>query len=181
MMGKEVYEEKLDKDFEVTNLINRVDYLQKWDSKMSSFDVELSFTVLDWLITDKIIFDKNFSVADVETEQRIQLCFNIWPQGNGILHLLARQGKFGKHEQQTGDFIQAIYSAQQLFEVCQDANDFGLMGTSYYPDGVTLEVPILPNIYGYTCVDYCLPGGVPDRHIDSQIFQSDPLQAKILT
>ena len=116
-MGKAVYEEKLNRDFNVANLINRVDYLQKWDSKMSSFDVELSFTVLDWLIADKIIYDKDFSVDDVETEQRIQLCFNIWPQGNGILHLLARQG-IGQKASAQGDFIQAILSAQALFEVC---------------------------------------------------------------
>ena len=58
----------MEKDFDVTYLINRVDYLQKWDSKMSSFDLELSFTILDWLISDKVIFDKSFSVTDVETE-----------------------------------------------------------------------------------------------------------------
>lgn len=35
---------------------------------MSSFDLELSFTILDWLISDKVIFDKSFSVTNVETE-----------------------------------------------------------------------------------------------------------------
>ena len=74
----------------------------------------------------------------------------------------------------------AIYSAQGLFDVCQDNNDYGLMGTSYYSEGVTLEMPILPNIYGYIALDYCTPGGVPLRHIDKDIFYIDEAQRKVL-
>ena len=34
-----------------------------------------------------------------------------------------------------------------------------------------LEVPILPNFYGYSCLDYCQPGDVPTHHVDYSIFQ----------
>lgn len=77
--------------------INSIDYLQKWGANMSSFDVELSFTWLDWSIMDQIIMRDDFDVSSVETEQQLQLCFNIFPQGQGILHKLAVGGvDFGK-------------------------------------------------------------------------------------
>ena len=56
---------------------------------MSSFDVELSFTYLDWTIMDQILLRDDFDVGNVEAEQQLQLCFNIFPQGQGILHKLA--------------------------------------------------------------------------------------------
>ena len=69
--------------------INTIDYAQPWTDKSSFFDVELSFTLLDMRIMELILKDDNFSVQDIEIEQAIQLCFNIWPGGRGILHKLA--------------------------------------------------------------------------------------------
>ena len=43
-----------------------------------------------------------------------------------------------------------------------------------------LEVPVLPNIYGYTCLDYCLPGAKADHHVDYKIFREDKDQISIL-
>jgi len=157
----------MERDFNIAHLINNIDYNQTWTSKMSSFDLEQSFNLLDWLIAEKILHDKNFSINDIESEQRTQLCFNIYPEGNSILHLLSKQGIGTKGVNSEGDFIQAIYSTQGLFEVCSEENDFGLEGSG---GATTLEVPILPNMYGYTSLDYCLPGAVPKHHIDYEIF-----------
>ena len=33
--------------------------------------------------------DNNFEINDIEKEQRLQLCFNILPNGRSILHNLA--------------------------------------------------------------------------------------------
>ena len=43
-----------------------------------------------------------------------------------------------------------------------------------------LEAPILPNIYGFTCLDYCLPGAVQDHHVNNEIFFEDKEQTEIL-
>lgn len=59
---------------------------------MSSFDVELSFTWLDWSIMDQMLMRDDFDVSNVEAEQQLQLCFNIFPRGQGILHKLAVGG-----------------------------------------------------------------------------------------
>ena len=38
--------------FNLLEMINKIDYLQPWDSFESHFDIELSFTWLDWLIME---------------------------------------------------------------------------------------------------------------------------------
>ena len=41
-------------NFNLLEQINSIDYLQDWSRHTSSFDVQLSFTVLDWLIADLV-------------------------------------------------------------------------------------------------------------------------------
>jgi len=67
-VGKAALEEKLGHEFDIVNLINDVDYLQKWGSQIASFDVKLTYTLLDWKISETIVRDKNFEVDDVEEE-----------------------------------------------------------------------------------------------------------------
>lgn len=83
------YKEKTGKQFDILNLINTVDYGQVWNKRGSKFDVELSYTILDWKIAETVISNPNFDISDVEEEQRTQLCFNIWPRGWGLLHMLS--------------------------------------------------------------------------------------------
>ena len=70
-------------------MINTVDYTQSWDDKRAKFDVELAYTILDWQIAEQIMTKTNFDIEDVEEEERTQLCFNIWPRGWGLLHMLS--------------------------------------------------------------------------------------------
>ena len=35
---------------------------------MSGFDLQLSYTILDWKIGEHVLYDKNFRVEDVEEE-----------------------------------------------------------------------------------------------------------------
>ena len=63
-----------------------------------------------------------------------------------------------------------------MFEVCAKACEF-LEEIAEHESG--LEIPILPDIYGYTCLDYCLPDANITDHIDYDIFvrlQEDELQ-----
>ena len=78
-------------------MLNTIDFRQEWGDPMSSFDVELSYTWLDWRIMELIISNPNFNIDNIDAEQKLQLCFNIWPKARGILHKLAlggaREGK----------------------------------------------------------------------------------------
>ena len=47
-LGVKVYKEKMNKSFGILNLINTVDYCQSIDARNAKFDVELSYTLLDW-------------------------------------------------------------------------------------------------------------------------------------
>lgn len=76
-------------DFKLLQMINKIDYLQPWGHYMSAFDVELSFTWLDWKIMEQAMNEPNFDLREIDPEQKIQLCFNIFPNGRGILHYLA--------------------------------------------------------------------------------------------
>ena len=73
-------------NFNLLERIYNIDYMQSWGKTVSSFDIQLSFTWLDWRIIEQIIHDESFDLANVETEQKIQLCFNIMPLGRGVLH-----------------------------------------------------------------------------------------------
>ena len=57
-----------------------------WDYH-ASFDIEMSYTWLDWRIIDLIIDpDVDVQLDDVDEDQRLQLCFDIFPKGRGVLH-----------------------------------------------------------------------------------------------
>ena len=51
--------------------ISKIDYLQEWSDTYSKFDIELSFTWLDWRIMELEINDDTFDIHDVEDEQKI--------------------------------------------------------------------------------------------------------------
>ena len=95
-----------DKSHRILEKINKIDYSQDWNVQESSFDVELSFTWLNWRISDLVISDDKFNLVNTDKEQQIELCFNILPHGRSILHKLA----LGDHESEdkrakTGDQI----------------------------------------------------------------------------
>ena len=96
-----------DNKYKLLEKISNIDYMQKWGSSHSSFDIQLSFTWLDWRILEQLIHDDSFDLGNVETEQKIQLCFNILPQGRGVLHMLALGGQTAKadHTKIKGDQI----------------------------------------------------------------------------
>jgi len=48
--------------------ISKIDYLQEWDNYMSKFDIELSFTWLDWQIMELEINDDTFHIENVDDE-----------------------------------------------------------------------------------------------------------------
>ena len=56
-----------------------VDYSKIPDTLNNAFVAEVSFTVLDWLILDKSRKSSEFTIKDVDDDQQMQLCFNIWP------------------------------------------------------------------------------------------------------
>ena len=67
-VGKKCMMEKLNRDFNILQQITNIDYLQKWGEKRSNFDIENSFSVLDWIISEKVVADKAYNLDMVEAE-----------------------------------------------------------------------------------------------------------------
>ena len=57
-----------DRRHRILERINRSDYAQEWDGQDSSFDVELSFTWLNWRICDLVISDEHFKLQKTDKE-----------------------------------------------------------------------------------------------------------------
>ena len=67
-IGKDTIKEKLDREFNILHQITNIDYLQEWGAKRSNFDVENSFSILDWIISEKVVADKTYHLDEVEAE-----------------------------------------------------------------------------------------------------------------
>ena len=59
-----------DPDFKLLHQISRTDFGQKWDDQNAGFDVEMSFTWLDWRIMD-ILRSKIDFVTNDFSEKRL--------------------------------------------------------------------------------------------------------------
>jgi len=60
-----------------------VDYSDPWDANDSAFFTQQSFTVYDWILSDKIIKGNNgeFNIAKMASNARGRLAFNVFPGG----------------------------------------------------------------------------------------------------
>jgi hypothetical protein len=93
-----------------------------------NFVAETSFTLLDWIICERIQNDSLFDLNDIDRQQQIQLCFNIFPKAKTVLHMLAINSETSEdHASEQSESIGNI--AQKLFSVCKkglqrDYNNF---------------------------------------------------------
>lgn len=74
-----------------------VDYSEPWDGDTSAFTSQQSFTMYDWILSDKIIKGSNveFGIRKMAPSVRCRLAFNVFPGGETVLHKLARAIKAG--------------------------------------------------------------------------------------
>ena len=82
---------KLKKE-KIQDELNRLSYESIFSvdySNDESFSVELSFTMLDWRILERIINDRAFDFANVDMKQIMQMCFNVFPRIKSVFHRLA--------------------------------------------------------------------------------------------
>ena len=116
--------------------INKINYSRPWTSENGKFDIELSFTWIDWRIIDLIIDPViDVDLPDMDKDQRIQLCFDIFPKGRGALHQIALWA-------QAED---TFSSAHELFAVASEEKEYEITGAE---GEISFEIPILPDIYG---------------------------------
>ena len=57
-------------------------------SEPNFLSTEFSFTLMDWIVLRRVFDEPTFDVTQVDGEQLMQVCFNIFPYGNTALHLI---------------------------------------------------------------------------------------------
>ena len=123
-------------NFQLLPQINKIDYSQPWTDQNSSFDIENSFTWLDWRIIDRVEDPElDFEIDDIDSKQKLQLCFNILPNGQGMMHVLASSLR--------ADSRIAHTAAIDLFHAANKRSHYDITGAI---GGCEFEVPILPNL-----------------------------------
>jgi len=65
----------------------KVDYSQPIDQEQSQLVAEMTFTILDWQIIERIISPEAFHIGLVDRQRIVQLCFNIFPKLKTVLHM----------------------------------------------------------------------------------------------
>ena len=115
------------------------------------------------------MLDPTFDLGNINDITACNLCFNIFPEGQGILHKLAKgdDNIDDKKSQQgfTADQIKAVERTKALFEITERGVELGI--TAMDP-GTPLEIPILEDWYGATAIDYAL--GAPKQDAYGGIF-----------
>ena len=132
-----------------------VDYNLNPGVESNAFIAELSFTVLDWIILDKIKGKKPFTLKDIDDEQQLQLSFNIYPGGQTILHKLASKAQ----AQMEGTDAQGeeSYNQQQAVKDLFDKAKAGIeLESQYFESGQPLHIPILKDAEGDTAIDVAM-------------------------
>ena len=109
---------------------------------------------------DMIKGKMDFDIQDFSERQERQMIFNILPDGRSLLHLLSVS-----KEDTANDQIAAIHATNDLFHVAHEVTESSITGA---PDGCSLEIPILPDRYGNTALDYVL--GIRETNQYSDIF-----------
>ena len=72
---------------EFMKCLQTIDYTHGWNDEQYNFDAQLSYTILDWANVKDIVRGRN-SIHDVDSEQKLQIAFSIFPPGTTIFHKL---------------------------------------------------------------------------------------------
>jgi len=70
--------------------LQKVDYGQPLGEEGSQFVAEMTFTILDWQIIERIVSRSAFHIGLVDDQRVVQLCFNIFPRLQTVLHMFVR-------------------------------------------------------------------------------------------
>ena len=60
-----------DKNFNILDRLNKINYMQNYGSYNSTFLIELSFTWLDWRICDVVNSAEEFNVGCIDEPQQV--------------------------------------------------------------------------------------------------------------
>jgi len=74
-------------------MLQTVDYSQDWFNEESQFVAEMTFTILDWQIIERMTntFEAGFTIDSIDSKRILQLSFNILPGVTTVVHKLVEE------------------------------------------------------------------------------------------
>lgn len=123
-----------------------IDYSQPWDSTSSVFISELSFSIYNWKIAERLIHEDGFDLRQVDRLSALELLFCIFPKSQTILHKLCNNK----------DPDSSQFMAKQISDLFALANTPLALKSEIFAEGTTFEVPFLLNSDGCTPIDLAL-------------------------
>ena len=91
------------------NNIFPIDYEQKFKSPFSQFQVDRTFSWMDWKLAELVSTVADFSFESMPAFNKMRLSYNIFPLGNSLLKMLAsttdsnNDGKVDTNEKLSGE------------------------------------------------------------------------------
>jgi len=97
---------------EVYKPLCSIDYSQSITNPLSTFQLDRSFTLIDWKFAELI--ESRIDFIDLETEEQLRLMFCVFPQGNSILQMLATTSK-AQDSESMGKKMDSVDDCEQIF------------------------------------------------------------------
>ena len=110
------------------------------------FISEISFSILNWLIAERLLGEKNFSLDMVGHESQRELLFCLFPKSTTLMHMIAKN-KDPSYSEEMSQLVQKLFdlAATPLKETHE-----------VFDVGSTFEIPLIYNSDGLTPIDLAL-------------------------
>ena len=141
----------------------------------STFIAETTFTALDWMILDHSDENPDFDMKDIDHEQLLQICFNIFPECRSILHKIVqsrttnekgkkenedkkeKEDKKDKKDNEDEQDQQEIFTDDQAVKgLFAHARNGFPYDNDYIAKFEPLEIPVFEDMMGNTAIDDAL-------------------------
>ena len=88
MLKRQSLDDKTKKYYpEVYKPLFAIDYCQNIENPVSTFQLDRSFTIIDWKYAELI--ETRLDFTDLESQDQLRLIFSVFPGGNSLLQMLA--------------------------------------------------------------------------------------------
>ena len=113
---------------EVLHELQAIDYSQKWEDASASFELDKSFTWIDWKRAEMITDETDLCFLDLQEDEQVRLMFNVFPMGATLLSMLAFNTKTGSVDGNEAVSQKADQSkdAEQMFSAAQEGYEVRL-------------------------------------------------------
>ena len=135
-----------------------LDFTQPMHDPMSTFQIDKTFSWLDWRIGETMLLNEKENFDSLQSEDQLRMCLNIFPCGSSFMEMIVkveqgdttasldRQQREGmKHESDSSSHL------IKMFSLARNGFSFVINGKR---ECINLEIPMFTNSFGLRPLDY---------------------------